>query len=87
MPQLHVPDPQFPRTTPVGGPAGGPVALSTPDDQPDSTSTAGAASVGKPRTAPIGEHVRLPVRTPGAHLHPPTPAPAEAERAGEVGSR
>jgi hypothetical protein len=68
---LRVPDPQFPTRTPAGRQPG--CAEPLPGDQPDPTPRAEASSTAQLRACGLADecqHVSLPIRTPGAHLHP-----------------
>lgn len=68
---LRIPDPLFPAKTPAGRRSSRPVTA--PGGQPDPIPETGALFMEQPRWAhcPDGsESPSLPVRSPGAHLHP-----------------
>lgn len=84
---LRVPDPQFPTRTLAGRQPG--CAEPLPGDQPDPIARAEASSTAQLRARGLADecqHVRLPIRTPGAHLHPLLRRPPATGRGGEAGA-
>ncbi|MGH7744336.1 MAG: hypothetical protein ACREQ5_05880 [Candidatus Dormibacteria bacterium] len=82
-PEFPVPDPQFPNKTPAGRRPSTPMPYSAPGGQPVPHRPAEASSASVEHQP---QRARLPVRSPGAHLHPQLRRPTLAGRCGEGGA-
>lgn len=87
---LWVPDPQFATKTLTGRQPGRAESLPAPGDQLDPTPRAGVSSIEHLQARGLADecqHVSLPLRSPGTHLHPRLRCTSVTDRCGGGGSR